>query len=159
MVGGTNCAPGQGFDDRDGHGTSVGGMIGARDNAIGQVGVAPGARLWGIRVADPDGSIEDSWLICGLDFVAATRSDADPTNDIAIANMSLSGLTDDEDGCATTRHPLHIAVCETSRPGSCRVASAGNDAIDIALEEPGQWEVVDGDCWSGGRASRSGGSR
>jgi subtilisin len=33
----------------------------------------------------------DSELICGLDWVTSTRSDADPTNDIAVANMSISG--------------------------------------------------------------------
>jgi Subtilase family len=118
-VGGADCAPGQGFDDRDGHGTFVGGMLGARDNSFGVVGVAPGARLWSIRGANADGYIADSWLICGLDFVAATRSDADPSNDIAVANMSLSGPTRERAGCAGTRDPTHIAVARLSTLGLC----------------------------------------
>ena len=39
-------ASGTNGDDAFGHGTHVAGIIGALDNDIGVVGVAPGARLW-----------------------------------------------------------------------------------------------------------------
>lgn len=50
--GGKNCTNDKkgGFADANGHGTIVAGVIGARDNDIGYVGVAPGARLWSVRV-------------------------------------------------------------------------------------------------------------
>ena len=39
-----------------GHGTHVAGIAAARDNDRGVVGVAPGARLWAVRVFDKFGS-------------------------------------------------------------------------------------------------------
>jgi len=38
--------------DQHGHGSHVGGIAAAKDNGIGVVGVAPGARLWGVKVLD-----------------------------------------------------------------------------------------------------------
>ena len=49
VVGGQNCVGnGKSWDDRDGHGTMVAGFAAAKDNSIGVVGVAPGARLWAV---------------------------------------------------------------------------------------------------------------
>jgi serine protease len=42
--------------DDEGHGTHVAGTIAASDNNIGVVGVAPGVRLWAVRVLRSDGS-------------------------------------------------------------------------------------------------------
>jgi subtilisin len=39
-------------EDRCGHGTHVAGIIGAKNNEIGIVGVAPNARIWNIKVSD-----------------------------------------------------------------------------------------------------------
>jgi subtilisin len=46
VVGGFDCSGSGSWVDRHGHGTHVAGIIGARDNSTGVVGVAPGARLW-----------------------------------------------------------------------------------------------------------------
>ncbi|MCS7050869.1 MAG: S8 family serine peptidase, partial [Thermomicrobium sp.] len=46
VVGGYDCTGSGSWTDRHGHGTHVAGIIGARDNGFGVVGVAPGARLW-----------------------------------------------------------------------------------------------------------------
>lgn len=91
VVGGVNCSTGKGFGDVSGQGTVVAGIIGARDNTIGVVGVAPGANLWSVRVLDKQGFGSTSQIVCGIDWVTATRTDTDPTNDIAVANMSLGG--------------------------------------------------------------------
>jgi subtilisin len=95
VVGSTSCVsrtgPSGNIEAFGGHGTMVGGFIGALDNGIGRVGIAPGARLWAVRVVDKNGFGFDSEIICGLDWVTATRTDGDPNNDIAVANMSLSG--------------------------------------------------------------------
>ena len=78
-------------DDPAGHGTFVGGVIGARDNANGVVGVAPGARLWGARVVlDSKGSLPTSAILCAIDWVTSTRTDQNPANDIEVANSSFS---------------------------------------------------------------------
>ena len=39
-------------NDDNGHGTMVAGIIGAKDNNFGVVGIAPGVRLWAIKVLD-----------------------------------------------------------------------------------------------------------
>src|SRR5262249_47513107 len=43
-------------NDDLGHGTHVAGTIAARDNAIGVVGVAPGASLYAVKVLDQSGN-------------------------------------------------------------------------------------------------------
>jgi subtilisin family serine protease len=71
--------------DCNGHGTHVAGTIGARDDAAGVVGVAPGIRLHAIKVLNCAGSGSWSDVISGINYVAATI--ARP----AVANMSLGG--------------------------------------------------------------------
>src|SRR5919106_3772900 len=43
-------------NDDNGHGTSVAGIAAARDNSQGVVGIAPGARLWSIKVLNSNGN-------------------------------------------------------------------------------------------------------
>src|SRR5262249_43461193 len=64
--------------DRYGHGTHVAGTVGAIDNGIGVVGVAPGARLWAVKALNDEGRGFISSYICGIDWVAAQRDPAHP---------------------------------------------------------------------------------
>ncbi len=57
-----------GGDDDHYHGTHVAGTIGAIDNDFGVVGVAPGARLWAVKVLDQNGSGYSSWIVAGIDL-------------------------------------------------------------------------------------------
>jgi subtilisin family serine protease len=95
VVGGVNCLAGgdpNDWADRDGHGTFAAGLVGARDNDFGVAGVSPGARLFAVRAIDAvTGLGSDADVICGLDWIAGTRYDNNPNNDIAVANMSLCG--------------------------------------------------------------------
>jgi subtilisin family serine protease len=100
VVGGTSCIPQPSIDDQNGHGTRVGGVIGALDNRRGVVGVAPGARLWAVRIFDAEavGTLET--VLCGIEWVTRTRLDARPHNDIDVANLSFGtppqpGLVED----------------------------------------------------------------
>ena len=43
-------------DDDQGHGSHVAGVGAAKNNEIGVVGMAPGARLWAVKVCDADGA-------------------------------------------------------------------------------------------------------
>lgn len=70
-------------DDDNGHGTHCAGIAAARDNAAGVVGVAPGARLWAVKVLDRSGSGSMSGVIKGVDYVTSNAAS------IEVANMSL----------------------------------------------------------------------
>lgn len=133
VVGGKDCGPGGGWWDRDGHGTMVAGFVGALDNAIGRVGVAPGARIWSVRVADPDGYITDGDLICGLDWIAK-RADT-----IDVANLSLAEFVTESAPCGSKRPrptPVQRAVCTVYERGVTVTAAAGNESVDASGLEP-----------------------
>ena len=83
VKGGSGCS--SGGDDDNSHGTHVAGTIGAIDNGSGVVGVAPGARVWAVKVLNSQGSGLSSWVIAGIDWVAANATT------IEVANMSLGG--------------------------------------------------------------------
>ena len=136
VVGGTNCLQGQATDwkDRDGHGTLVGGIIGGVDNNIGRVGIAPGARLWAVRISPTKPGIPDAALICGLEWVVASGID------IEVVNLSLAGeiesTLDDCDSDPANWHPIQHAICAVIRAGVTVVASAGNEGIDAVRMIP-----------------------
>jgi subtilisin len=90
VVGSTNCVNisascGSGGDDGNGHGTHVAGSIAAKDDSNGVVGVAPGARVWAVRVLNNQGSGTTAQVVAGMDWVAARAGT------IEVANMSLGG--------------------------------------------------------------------
>ena len=128
---GRNCVGSGPAQDDKGHGTHVAGIVGARNNGAGVVGVAPGTRLFSVKVLDARGIGTWSQIICGVDWVTATRSDDDPSNDIAVANMSLSGLGQPVEGCTTTTDPAHLAICASVAAGVTYVVAAGNDGWDF----------------------------
>jgi subtilisin family serine protease len=147
VVGGVDCANDGNptFSDVFGHGTFVGGLIGAKDNSFGIVGIAPGAHLWSVRVLDANDEGEDSNLLCGLDWVAGTRTDKNPNNDIAVANMSLEGPLEARlDGhCGkVVIDPIHQAVCKVTQAGVPLVTAAGNDSADFAGNFPAAYPEV-----------------
>ncbi len=105
------------FDDGFGHGTHVAGIAAALNDDQGVVGVAPGARLWGVKVLDDSGSGNLSDIIAGLDWVAA-RGDV-----IDVINMSLGGL-----GWSDA---YHNAVVGCVNKGIVVVVAAGNMHLDV----------------------------
>ncbi|HKP88983.1 MAG TPA: S8 family serine peptidase, partial [Thermoleophilaceae bacterium] len=124
---GRNCVqPGTAAQDDHGHGTHVAGSIAARNDGAGVVGVAPGTKLYAAKVLDASGAGTESQVICGIDWVASTRTDADPTNDVAVANMSLGGAGPPVGSCASTSDPEHLAICRATGLGVTFVVAAGN---------------------------------
>ncbi|HEV2821041.1 MAG TPA: S8 family serine peptidase [Solirubrobacteraceae bacterium] len=114
--------------DASGHGTHVAGIIGARNDGRGVVGVAPGTEVVSVKVLGRRGGGWTSDLICGIDWVTATRTDDDPHNDIAVANLSLGARARPIGACPARRDPLHAAICRSSAAGVTYVAAAGNGA-------------------------------
>jgi subtilisin len=166
VAGGVNCTSDKldATSDPAGHGTSVAGIIGALQNGVGIVGVAPDARLWSVRVLKKNGTGSISGVICGLDWVTATRTDADPTNDIAVANLSLTAKGTDDGACGgVNKDALHAAVCRATASGVALVAAAGNASTDLARYLPAAYDEVvavtamtDLDGLEGGLASTTG---
>jgi subtilisin len=144
VVGGANCGPGtKSFADEFGHGTMVAGLIAAKDDTFGVVGVAPGARLWAVRVGNKNGAGSKSTLLCGVDWVTSTRTDSDPSNDIAVANMSVATKGRDDGNCGLTRKdPLHQAICRSVASGVTHVAAADNFGVDFAGTIPAAYDEV-----------------
>ncbi len=134
VVGGVNCVPGgTSPNDLHGHGTHVAGSAGAKDNGLGVVGVAPGARLWAVRVLNSQGSGLWSSVICGVDWVTA-RADV-----IEVANMSLGG--DGPEGSCTDGG-LHEAICASVAAGVTYAVAAGNAGEDARFFTPASYDEV-----------------
>jgi subtilisin family serine protease len=132
------------FDDWDvdaaGHGTAAGGVVGAIDNGIGVVGVAPGARLWGVRVLQPDGFGSVSALLCGIEWVTVHA------DTIEVANVSLAGRILYEVGCERTAtgefDAVHNFICRSVAAGVTYANSAGNESMDASLLRPTTYDEV-----------------
>lgn len=112
------CAPDQGADE-SGHGTHVAGVIGARDDGRGVVGVAPGVRLWAIKVLDPVEGGSTSHIVAGLDHAA------EHARELEVVNLSFAARGRSE---STDR-----AIEGATRAGLVVVAAAGNAG------EPASW--------------------
>ncbi|HUP32611.1 MAG TPA: S8 family serine peptidase [Gaiellaceae bacterium] len=129
VVGSVNCAGGgpftsscgSGGDDGNGHGSHVAGTVAAIDNGIGVVGVAPGARLWAVRVLDNNGSGYTSWIVAGMDWVTARAST------IEVANMSLGG---------GASQALDDAANRMADAGVALAVAAGNSDANAANYSP-----------------------
>ena len=72
-------------DDGNGHGTHVAGIVAAKNNSVGTLGVAANAYVCAVRVLDNSGSGQWSWIVAGIDYVAQNGTSGE------VANMSLGG--------------------------------------------------------------------
>lgn len=132
VVDGVNCASNRGCrgngDDDHYHGTHVAGTIGAIDNGIGVVGVAPGARIHAVKVLTRRGSGRTSWIIAGIDWVAAR------SNTIEVANMSLGGR-----GYSQAEYD---AIQGAVNNGVAFAVAAGNDSSLASSYSPAAFDNV-----------------
>ena len=109
-------------NDDNGHGSHVAGTAAAKDNLDGVVGIAPGARLWAVKVLDRNGSGSMSDVIKGIDYVTNNA------NQIDVANMSL--------GCECTSSALNTAIHNSVLAGVTYVVAAGNNAKNAFTFSP-----------------------
>ena len=98
------------WDDDNGHGTHVAGIVAARDNEIGVIGTAPEAYLWAVKVLDRNGSGYTSDVIDGITWAM--------NNGMQVVNISL--------GTASDIQAMHDAVDAAYTAGVVIVAAAGN---------------------------------
>ena len=136
VVDGINCASGNwrrascnaNYDDDHYHGTHVAGTVAALDNEIGVVGVAPGARLHAVKVLNSRGSGYTSWIVAGIDWVAAEAAT------IEVANMSLGG--------SGFNQAEYDAIQGAVAAGVAFAVAAGNDNDDAAKYSPAAFDNV-----------------
>ena len=136
IAGGYNCSTSDRtrWYDENGHGTHVAGTVGAKDNTWGVVGVAPGVRLWAVRILNSSGAGLLSWYVCGLDWILAQRDPNDSSRPLIEAvNMSVAKTGSDDANCGNTNHDiLHQAICRLYRAGITVVAAAANASKSAA---------------------------
>jgi hypothetical protein len=134
-------------DDSHGHGTAAAGKIGAIDNDIGAIGVAPGARLWAVDVLGDDVFTHSppianmNALIAGVKWVTATRTDNDPANDIEVAThipcspleppVPMASCPSDDEG-----HALEDAISDSIDKGVVFIVAGGNENSEINMAVP-----------------------
>jgi subtilisin family serine protease len=96
--------------DLHGHGTHVAGLIAAENNAIGQTGVAYGARILPVRVLDATGFGSFSTVALGVRYAIAAGA--------RVINLSITGAFGTPD--------LAAAIFEAQALGVVVVMAAGN---------------------------------
>lgn len=136
-------------NDDNGHGTHVAGIAAAKDDSNGVVGVAPGARIWAVKVLDRNGSGYLSDVIKGIDYVTAN------TLQIKVANMSL--------GCQCYSAAMNTAITNSVAAGVTYVVASGNNAMNASTFSPANHPnviavsaIVDTDGKCGGQGKPTG---
>jgi subtilisin family serine protease len=109
------------FVDGYGHGTLVSGIIGAKNNSEGVVGVAANATIVALRVFDDAGRGSVSTAIKAVNHVIANAKAGD------VVNMSLGA------GVSST---LDNAVKSAAAKGILFAVAAGNSGVDCSTNSP-----------------------
>ncbi len=108
-------------NDDNGHGTHCAGIIAAKNNTIGVIGVAAGATVVPVKVLNRQGSGSYSTIIAGVNYVASAGSSGD------VANMSLGG---------GFSQALNDAVVAAAAKGIKFALAAGNESVSATTKSP-----------------------
>ncbi|MBI5630961.1 MAG: S8 family peptidase [Elusimicrobia bacterium] len=117
------------FRDDNGHGSHVAGIIAARYNGFGVVGVAPKARLYAVKVLDEKGGAGFFSLAKGLVWCAR--------NGMQVANLSLSSpafslIIKAATAYASARGVVIVAAAGNNKGGAVEYPAAHGEAIAVA---------------------------
>jgi subtilisin len=139
-VSGINCVKsGAAAQDDNGHGTNVAGIVAAKDQGAGVVGVAPGTKLYAVKVLSRSGSGSLSQILCGINWVTANAA----ALNIKVANMSLAGSGQNDNNCGNTNKDAeHQAICNSTAAGVTYVVAAGNNSASLAGYVPAAYPEV-----------------
>ena len=129
--------PGQPFNADVGtfwHGTHVAGIVAARDNNVGVIGIAPQATLIGVKVLH-NGTGSFGWAIQGIMY--ASTPIAQGGAGAQIINMSLGAQIDkgqpgySDEGVRSLLRAIDRATAYAWDHGVTVIASAGNNATNL----------------------------
>jgi subtilisin len=107
------------YRDDNGHGTHVAGVIAAKNNSIGIVGVAPDAEIYAVKALDSRGNGTTTTIMSGLDWAISQNVD--------IINMSLTTPYDDVG--------MKAMIDRAYQKGITVIAAAGNSGTRTGSEE------------------------
>lgn len=99
------------YQDTNGHGTHVAGIIGALNNSIGVIGVAPNAELYAIKVIDQYGFGNNSDVVQGIEWAVKHKLD--------LINLSIT--------TPQKSTIMELALNNAYKEGLIIVAAAGNN--------------------------------
>jgi subtilisin family serine protease len=109
--------------DRAGHGTHVAGIVAARKNNRGVIGVAPQSRLLVAKVLGDDGIGPSSAVAAGIDWAC--------DHGAAVISMSLGSPRPDPN--------LLAAIKRATGKGLFVIAAAGNSGRPLSVDYPARW--------------------
>jgi subtilisin family serine protease len=112
------------------HGTHVAGIVAAKDNGIGTIGIAPGATLIGVKVLHGGGGTFGA-VIGGIMYAATPISQGGAG--ASIINMSLGAtfMRTANDGSPSLINALNRAISYAKRNDVTTIVAAGNDGLDF----------------------------
>jgi subtilisin family serine protease len=116
------------LNDNYGHGTHVAGIIGAKDNNMGIIGVAPDIKLWSIKIFDrnsPGAKAQTNTFISALKYILDHR------NELKVINISFQLYLGEHSNA------LENATKELVNSGVTIVGAAGNAVDDVDNWWPG----------------------
>jgi len=119
---------GDGIEDVNGHGTHCAGVVGARLNGVGFVGVAPQSQLMIGKVLGNDGTGASEWVVAGIYWAVDNGAD--------IISMSL--------GSSASSPEMYKAVQYALYKGVFVICAAGNDGslFSNSVGYPGRYGGV-----------------
>ena len=107
--------------DGNGHGTHVAGVIGAQNNSIGTVGVAPNAQLYSVKVLSANGVGTLEGVVAGIQWAIDQKVD--------IINMSLTTINDDKVLRDITKKAYDAGIVVVAASGNERRTGSYNDVL------------------------------
>ncbi len=112
-------------NDLQGHGTHVAGIVAAKNNSIGTLGIAAGAEIVSLKVLDSTGAGNSSTLMQALDYLFVVGAAGE------VANLSLGG---------EASQLADLAVQRVAAKGILVAIAAGNERSPASNYSPGRAE-------------------
>jgi subtilisin family serine protease len=119
---GISVVSGSKIDDKEGHGTHCAGVIAAKNNSTGMVGVAPKATVIAVKALGDNGSGSYAGVAKALEYAIETKP--------SVVSMSL--------GSPTSTKRIETAIKKLYDMGIPVVCAAGNDG-SAGVDYPGKY--------------------